>query len=160
KDTFPSLAFDNVESVGGWGGIPVRWKGPYAINGALTKLMGSHSLKVGADLRRLGVSLSTAVECSNVVPARGGCFEFDRRFTSRNGVGGDEIASLLLGLPFSGSAPADPGLGEWYARYWGAYVQDDWRVTSKFTLNYGLRLEHEDGLREVDNQQTVAFDRN
>src|SRR5207247_2222846 len=28
------------------------------------------------------------------------------------------------------------------------------------TLNYGLRLEHEDGLREVDNQQTVAFDRN
>src|SRR5947209_10127461 len=43
KDTFPSLAFDNVESVGGWGGSPTRWKGPYAINGALTKLAGSHS---------------------------------------------------------------------------------------------------------------------
>ena len=44
--------------------------------------------------------------------------------------------------------------------YWGAYFQDDWRVNSKFTLNYGLRLEHEDGLREINNRQTVAFDQN
>jgi trimeric autotransporter adhesin len=162
KDTFPALAFNDVESVGGWGGIPVRWKGPYAINGALTHLMGSHSLKVGADLRRLGVSLSTADECPNDVPALGGCFRFDNRFTSKAGVAnsGNEIASLLLGLPYAGSAPANPGFGEWYTKYWGGYIQDDWRVTSRFTLNYGLRLEHEDGLREVDNQQTVAFDRN
>ena len=33
-------------------------------------------------------------------------------------------------------------------------------VSSKFTLNYGLRLEHEDGLREINNRQTVAFDQN
>ena len=95
----------------GRGGIPVRWKGPYAINGALTHLMGSHSRKVGADLRRLGVALSTADECPNDVPALGGCFRFDNRFTSRNGVGGNEIASLLMGLPYAGSAPANPGSG-------------------------------------------------
>src|SRR5262249_21199055 len=45
-------------------------------------------------------------------------------------------------------------------RYWGIYVQDDWRVNSKFTLNYGLRLEHESGLQEINNEQTVAFDQN
>ena len=43
--------------------------------------------------------------------------------------------------------------------YYGGYAQDDWRVSSKFTLNYGLRLEHEDGLREENNGFTVAFDR-
>jgi trimeric autotransporter adhesin len=150
--TFPSLTFDNTEAVGGWGPGPIRWKGPYAINGALTKLVGSHSYKFGADLRRLGVELATET-------ALGGSFTFDNQFTSRNGAGGHELASLLLGLPASGSAPHDPANFEWYTRYWGGYFQDDWRVSSKFTLNYGLRLEHEDGLREIGNRQTVAFDR-
>ena len=31
-----------------------------------------------------------------------------------------------------------------FMHYSGAYLQDDWRVSPKFTLNYGLRLEHED----------------
>jgi hypothetical protein len=153
KETFPSLQFDNTEDVGGWGPGPVRWKGPYAINGALTKLMGSHSLKVGGDARRLGVALATETEL-------GGRFVFDNLFTSRNGTGGQELASLLLGLPSSGRAPHDPAEFEWFAKYWGAYFQDDWRVSSRLTLNYGLRLEHEDGLREINNRQTVGFDQN
>ena len=153
KETFPALVFDNTEAVGGWGPGPVRWKGPYAINGALTKLMGSHSFKFGGDARRLGVALATETEL-------GGHFVFDNQFTSKNGTGGQEIASLLLGLPTTGRAPHDPAEFEWFAKYWGAYFQDDWRVSSRFTLNYGLRLEHEDGLREINNRQTVAFDQN
>jgi hypothetical protein len=31
-------------------------------------------------------------------------------------------------------------------------------VNSKFSLNYGVRFEHENGLREIDNRQTVGFD--
>src|SRR5439155_19853273 len=34
-----------------------------------------------------------------------------------------------------------------------------WRVKSNFTLNYGLRIEHEAGLREQNNNFTVGFDR-
>ncbi|HMD36896.1 MAG TPA: carboxypeptidase-like regulatory domain-containing protein [Vicinamibacterales bacterium] len=150
---FPSLTYQQTEGVGGWGPIPVRWKGPYAINGALTKLKGTHSFKIGADFRRLGVSLATE-------SALGGTFAFDSAFTSKSGGGGAELASLLLGLPSSGSAPANNGEGEWFTRYWGAYLQDDWRVSSRLTINYGIRLEHEAGLREVNNQQTVGFDQN
>jgi hypothetical protein len=159
QDTFPSLSFDQVESVGGWGGTPIVWKSPQSINGAVTKLLGSHSFKVGADYRRMGVALANTVGLGpNSEPALGGSFEFNNLFTSKNGVGGDELASLLLGLPFRGAAPATPGAGEWFTKYYGAYFQDDWRVGSRFTLNYGVRLEHENGLQEINNQQTVAFD--
>jgi trimeric autotransporter adhesin len=152
KDVFPDLRFDDaVADVGGWGAIPNRWKSPYSINGTLSKLMGSHSLKVGGDMRRLGVATVSDTQM-------GGRFDFNRLFTSNNGVGGHELASVLLGVPYSGSVPFDDGPFEWFTKYYGAYVQDDWRVSERLTLNYGLRLEHEDGLREIENRQTVAFD--
>ncbi len=46
-----------------------------------------------------------------------------------------------------------------FVRYYAGYAQDDWRVNDRFTLNYGVRLEHETGMMEKSNQQTVAFDR-
>ena len=66
---------------------------------------------------------------------------------------GNAFASMLLGYPVgrarqpehasSVSNPFDA-----FTHYYGAYAQDDLRVSPKLTLNYGLRLEHEDGLRE------------
>jgi hypothetical protein len=152
-DIFPRMDFDDVASVGGWGGSPVRWNSPYSINGTLSKLWGSHSLKAGADLRKLSVELATELEM-------GGTFRFDRLFTSNNGVGGHELASVLLGVPAGGSVPFNRGFGEWFTTYYGAYIQDDWRVSRRLSVNFGLRFEHEDGLREVENRQTVGFDQN
>ena len=149
--SFPTLNFDELEDVGGMTGNRRRWNGPAAVNGTLLKLAGSHSLKFGADFREMGITTTTEGDMA-------GDFDFDSAFTSRNGVGGHELASLLLGLPTEAATPFNRGLGQWFTRYYGGYVQDDWRVTSRFTLNMGLRFEHEDGLREVDNRQTVAFD--
>ena len=40
----------------------------------------------------------------------------------------------------------------------GGFIQDDWRVNAKLTVNYGLRLEHERGLSEENNNFTVGWD--
>jgi trimeric autotransporter adhesin len=152
QNVFPALLFDQVADVGGWGGSPVRWNSPYTINGTLSKLWGSHSFKIGGDVRRLSVELATESELS-------GHFEFNSLFTSNNGTGGHELASLLLGLPSTGRVPYNKGEGDWFTKYYGAYIQDDWRVNSKLSVNYGVRFEHEDGLQEAENRQSVGFDR-
>lgn len=153
---FPGLSFnDAVAAVAdsSWGSRR-RWTGPVSINAALTKLWGSHSFKLGGDFRQAGIDTTTA---SGMV----GSYGFNRLFTGAPGVSnsGHELASLILGLPVSGSVPVNRGEQEWFLRYYGAYLQDDWRVNSKFSLNIGVRLEHEDGLREIENRQTVGFDR-
>ena len=158
RTMFPELLFDDIDDVGGWGGDETRWTGRYAINATLTKLMGTHSIKAGADMRELGLQITTELSPTSGGRFLAGSFEFNRNFTSRGGIGGHEFASLLLGLPVDGSVPYNAGEGEWYTRYYGAYIQDDWRVNSKFTLNFGVRIEHEDGLKEVENRQVVAFD--
>jgi hypothetical protein len=157
-EMFPELLFDDIADVGGWGGDRTRWTGPYAINATLTKLMGAHSIKGGVDFRKLGIKVTSELSPNSGGLYLSGSYSFDRLFTSRGGVGGHEFASLLLGLPVDGAIPYNLGEGEWSTRYWGAYVQDDWRLNNKFTLNYGVRIEHEAGLTEIENRQTVAFD--
>ncbi len=38
--------------------------------------------------------------------------------------------------------------------YFGGYAQDDWRVSPKFTVNYGVRLEHETGLQREEQRHS------
>jgi hypothetical protein len=74
-----------------------------------------------------------------------GTFNFDGRFTSTNPLAiqpnsGQSIASFLLGVPASGTIDFMPAISISY-RYMGLYFQDDMKVSSKLTLNLGLRYE-------------------
>ncbi|HEX4275740.1 MAG TPA: TonB-dependent receptor [Bryobacteraceae bacterium] len=72
--------------------------------------------------------------------------------TSSTGtVGGNTIgfpyASFLLGLVANGNVhePSDVRLGR---SQWAGYVQDTWKVTRTFTLDYGLRYDYSTYLKE------------
>src|SRR5207253_710139 len=62
-----------------------------------------------------------------------------------------------LGYPSTGSVPVTTPINA-FTRYYGGYVQDDYRASSRLTVNYGIRLEHENGLMERNNHFTVGFD--
>lgn len=137
----------------------------WSANATLSRLVGRHTLKAGADFRTIGIDTQS-------FSGGAGDFNFDRRYTSadpnQNGINGatpsgNAMASFMLGYPSGNpsnlsrilvSSPAD-----YYLRYWGGYLQDDFRVNSKLTINGGVRFERESGLREAENRFTVGFDR-
>jgi trimeric autotransporter adhesin len=128
-----------------------RWYSHNFLTG-ISKLMGRHSFKAGFDYRKLSVEFNNIGQAS-------GSFTFSRGFTSipNTTVAGDEMASMLLGAVASGNSQLVNPLSV-YVNYYGGYAQDDFRLSQKLTLNFGLRYEYEQGLQERDNQLTVGFD--
>jgi hypothetical protein len=69
---------------------------------------------------------------------------------------GNPIASLLLGNPTSGSDSINVETF-WSSHYWAPFVQDDWKVTNKLTLNLGVRWDFEPAQTERNNFANYAF---
>lgn len=109
----------------------------FQYSGSLTQVLGAHTFKYGAVLIRR--------QMYNEQPSSGeGAFSFS---TSPNTTGSTTPSSviplinLLLGLPYTTSRSMQ--FSPRYPRTWepSFYAQDDWRVTSKLTLNLGIRYD-------------------
>ena len=134
----------------------------------VAKTIQRHSLRIGfeGNLSRYNVQN----------PQSGiGVFNFNRQFTQENSSGasgagcpapscvvgsdqtsGNALASLLLGYPSSGTY----GNTIAYAmeqQYMAFYIQDDWRVSDKLTVNAGLRWDYESPFTERFNRLNSGF---
>ncbi len=118
------------------------------VSASVDKYIGKHSLKVGFDWRLLKTS------GSGIGYPTGG-YTFNTSQTS-NSYSGLDLADMLLGLPYGRIADNATTLTD-YVNYYGVYIQDNFRLSSKITLNYGLRWEHETGISEKNNGIIVNF---
>jgi trimeric autotransporter adhesin len=153
---YPSLTLTGYNGTG-FTGQQDRTYYSYGVNGTLTRLAGAHSLKVGADYRILGVD-------AVVFGQSAGSYTFNGQFTGSNATSPaatsrNAIADLLLGYPSSGTLALNTPTDN-YIKYYSVHAQDDWRIGNRLTLNYGVRMEHETGMREKNDQLVVGFDRN
>jgi len=121
----------------------------------ISKSMGKQALKFGYVYR------SISVDFTNISNGNG-FFTFNNTFTSQNAnastlSGGADLADLLLGYPTTGQVQVASRLAL-NVPYHAFYVQDDYRMTSRLTINAGLRYEWEPGIHERSNHYAVGFD--
>jgi hypothetical protein len=120
----------------------------------VTLVKTKHTWKMGGDFRYLTAFFATAYATSML-----GQYRFNNSVT---GVIGNPFAAFLLGIPDNQTiADAPYPTADTSARHWAFYAQDDWKVTRRLTINYGLRWEYHPMFVE-NNGNTANFlpDRN
>jgi hypothetical protein len=139
----------------------------YSLAPTLTHLMGGHTLRAGYELRYRRWDITNSGYGA-------GRFHFNGAYTRANNAAatndlGQSFAQFLLGLPTAGTnTVATPGStgsqleiaanGDYRQMSHGLFIQDDWRVNDKLTLNLGVRLEVDQALREAQDENLGGFD--
>jgi Carboxypeptidase regulatory-like domain len=147
---FPTFSPEGYREIGQVGyGLISRGDDVNSFTGSITKIAGGHSLKIGAEARLMRLNY-----LQPGYPQ--GHFSFNRAVTNENpnqssSLQGNAIASMLIGWGSGGDYHIDPPSAS-ASQYYGFYVQDDWKLTRRLTVNFGLRYD-------FDVPRTERYDR-
>lgn len=110
------------------------------ISDNFTWVKGSHTIRFGGEYRRTQIPRSPS-------RFRRGRFQYNGVYTAEipndpasRGASGNALADGLLGWNNNGRW-GWPNGEEQVIPYWGIFIQDDWKLTSRLTLNIGMRYE-------------------
>lgn len=112
----------------------------YLFNNGTVIQLGKHSVKFGGEFRHTN-------QFRNASRFRRGQFAFNGAFTSgqpnnatSRANSGNGVADMLLGWASGGSYGTNQG-EDIDNKYWGVFIQDDWKLSPKLTVNAGIRYE-------------------
>lgn len=151
---FPTISVTGMQSLAG-SGYREQPGYTYSLQSSLSTQRERHLLKTGGEIRLVrGNFLNNGNPSGNFsfgVAQSGG----PRADTPSAGTGFG-MASFLLGYAGSGFIDYSSGVSIQNV-YYALYVQDDFRVTRKLTLNLGVRYEYESPATERYNRTTRGF---
>jgi hypothetical protein len=134
----PIFSPSGYTGIGGPASIPtIRLENTFNPVANFTNLRGNHTLKFGTSLVRRQI-VDFQMNQGN------GLFNFDTNFTAdpnKPAGTGDGMAGFLLGAYSSLSQDLQLVWAGYRVLEIGTYMADDWRVSSRLTVNLGLRYE-------------------
>ncbi len=150
----PELDFgDGSATIGSSTFLPSKEiQNSFVLTDNITWIHGRHSLKFGTELRHEQFTIFQPA-------ASRGNLGFGSEFTDNPAspsTGGSAFASFLLGVPDFGTITSLHNV-DYRRQIYSGYLQDDFRVTRRFTLNLGLRYEYFTPIKEA-NDEAATFD--
>lgn len=134
---FNITGYASIGAQAGTNNIPLRKSsGDWDIAENLSWTAGNHLVKFGADFQLIRPTTFTSLNGRGTLGFTG---VFTQNPQQRSGTG-SPFADLLLG---DANSAASGTIGDFVERgkYLGPFVQDQWSVTSRFTITLGLRYE-------------------
>jgi len=151
---FGTYSFTNYFNLGQYPTGDITNTGAFA--GSMNWNIRSHSVKAGVDIRDIQYITQNFSTALNLGASPGWT---QQNYAQSDPLSGETIASWLLGTPSSGSS-AYSLLGVYQEHYYAPWIQDDWRVTSRLSLNLGLRWDFNVPPYERFNRMDRGFDPN
>ncbi len=151
QEAFPRFTATGYAALGTVNSFRDQTNPYYQFIETISWFRGTHSIKAGFEFRR-------NVTTDEFDTAPSGDFTFSQQGTGLQGNAntGNGIATMLLGFATNASIIDQPRyrLGN---HSFGMFVQDDWKLTPRFTLNIGVRYDVENG-RTADGNMQSGFD--
>jgi hypothetical protein len=150
---FPSIGLSEFTTAGNSGGQKSIGSS-LAMLPSVTWIKGKHSIHAGVDWRILqnstrsvqgGMSLSTGRTWTQA------------NYTTGDPASGNSVASFLLGTADSGSISLNENTFD-SQHYYAPFVQDDWKIMPRLTLNLGIRYDLNMPPVERHNRADYIFD--
>lgn len=147
----PNVSLTGFSGIGSDANPTTQVSNTYHLVNRVTFTSGAHNLRFGADQRKVNYNDRSE---RNVR----GTFEFSGGLTgdpARVGSTGVSVGDLLLGLPLTATGSPTSLAGNFNGFSHAFFVQDDWRVSRRVTLNLGLRYELNTRFTDVQNRLTL-----
>jgi len=154
---FPGFGLGTYAQIGNGRPLTPATNDVYTLQPNLSLVRGKHFLKLGAEVRDFRDNSANPGNAS-------GFYNFGKNWTQArantpDSISGDELATFLLGHPTTASV--DRGIDTAFRnRYYAMFIQDDWKISSRLTLNIGLRYDYESPLVERYDRMLRGFDFN
>ncbi|MBM3727450.1 MAG: hypothetical protein FJW40_18760 [Acidobacteria bacterium] len=128
------------------------------LQASVAQTLGRHSLKYGSEWATIHRGSQASGRSSGLLNFSAG---WTQQYTGRSqgAFDGSSVASLLLGAVNSGQIDWND---TFYRKepYLAGFIQDDWKVSNRLTLNMGLRYDVQWPLTELHNRIVSGFDFN